>query len=208
MRGSFIGHGDYISAAIAEMARLSVSSSNSLRNNNRLLRKRAQSLGRLGEMPEGDTYQYQEINKNNERNGQTVQDWHERQWQVYSDGGSPRPGTKTSATLPNGLTPKAKSIFEVNTASVDTPMVMPRDILNLAGSDQESKHGSTERLRTYERGTNQRANQRPVSCLYNTTTYGFKTNQRLSPSPELAEVSVDMPSRPNTTYNIKVTCQP
>ncbi|XP_062857464.1 serine/threonine-protein kinase PAK 6b [Trichomycterus rosablanca] len=207
VRGSFIGHGDYISAAIAEMARLSVSSSNSLRKTNTSLRKRAQSLGRLGELAEGDMYQYQEINKNNERNGQTVQDWHERQWQVYSESGSPRPGTKNSVTLQsNGLTPRARSIIEVNMASLDQPVLMPRDILGLAGSDQETKYVHNERLRTYQRGITQRdgkANQRPVSCLYNTTTYGFKGNPRMSPSPELGEVLVDTPSRPNSTYDSK-----
>ncbi|XP_062292807.1 serine/threonine-protein kinase PAK 6-like isoform X2 [Scomber scombrus] len=42
VRGSFIGHGDYIAHVIAEMSRLSVSGSNSLRRSSPSARKRAQ----------------------------------------------------------------------------------------------------------------------------------------------------------------------
>ncbi|XP_069371214.1 serine/threonine-protein kinase PAK 6-like [Paralichthys olivaceus] len=47
VRGSFVGHGDYISHVISQMSHLSVSSSNSLSCRSLLARKRAWSLGGL-----------------------------------------------------------------------------------------------------------------------------------------------------------------
>lgn len=58
VRGSFIGHGAYISHIIAEMSRLSVISSNSLRRSSQSSRKRAQSMGQLGELREDESYEY------------------------------------------------------------------------------------------------------------------------------------------------------
>ncbi|KAL6486385.1 hypothetical protein MHYP_G00057770 [Metynnis hypsauchen] len=212
VRGSFIGHGDYIAAAIAEMTRLSVTSSNSLRRTSPSLRKRAQSMGRLGEVAEGDTYQYQELNKNRQTNGQPVLDWHERARQVYSESGSPRPGAKKNATLqPNGLPPRAKSIIEVSTTSSEQPRLMPRDILCSPGADQTEKYSYSERLSLHQPAVTHRdskTNPRPVSCIYNTPTLnqGSKVSnpsQRMTPSPELPVVSVDTPRRPYSTYDLK-----
>uniref|UniRef100_A0A8D0D588 non-specific serine/threonine protein kinase n=1 Tax=Sander lucioperca TaxID=283035 RepID=A0A8D0D588_SANLU len=59
VRGSFIGHGDYISHVISELSGLSVSGSNSLRRSSPSARKRARSLGRLGELAEDESYQYE-----------------------------------------------------------------------------------------------------------------------------------------------------
>ncbi|KAI4895606.1 hypothetical protein NFI96_017028 [Prochilodus magdalenae] len=212
VRGSFIGHGDYIAAAIAEMTRLSVTSSNSLRRTSPSLRKRAQSLGRLGEVPEGDTYQYQELIKNGQTNGQPVLDWHERARLVHSESGSPRPGTKKSATLqPNGVPVRAKSIIEVSTMSSEQPRLMPRDILSSPGADQTDKYSHSERLRLHQPAVAQRDsknNPRPVSCLYNTTTFnqGSKVNKpSVTPSPELLAGSMETPRRPYSTYDFKIT---
>lgn len=58
VRGSFIGHGAYISHIIAEMSHLSVISSNSLRRSSQSARKRAQSMGQLGELREDESYEY------------------------------------------------------------------------------------------------------------------------------------------------------
>ncbi|XP_046692810.1 serine/threonine-protein kinase PAK 6b isoform X1 [Silurus meridionalis] len=211
VRGSFIGHGDYIASAIAEMSRLSVTSSNSLRRTSPSLRKRAQSLGRLGELIEVDTYQYQELNQNKQKNGQPTLDWHDWPPQVYSESGSPRPGatTKKCATLQsNGLPPRARSIFEVSMASTRKPPLMPRDILGLSGPDQEGKYAHSERLGLDYPGVAQKVsktNQRPVSCLYNTPTLsqGSRVKQMVSPSSELPLVSVGSSRRPYSTYDLK-----
>ncbi|XP_036406428.1 serine/threonine-protein kinase PAK 6-like isoform X2 [Megalops cyprinoides] len=54
VRGSFEGHGAYISQVISDLSRLSVSSSNSLRRTSPSERKRASSLSRLGEVQEDE----------------------------------------------------------------------------------------------------------------------------------------------------------
>ncbi|XP_017311630.1 serine/threonine-protein kinase PAK 6b isoform X3 [Ictalurus punctatus] len=209
VRGSFIGHGDYIASAIAEMTKLSVTSSNSLRRTSLSVRKRAQSLGRLGELVEGETYQYQELNENKHKNGQPVLDLHDWRRQVYSESGSPRPGAKNSATLqPNGLAPRARSIIEVTMASSEKPRLMPRDILFLPGAGQEATYAQSERQGPYYPSMAQRVNkinQRPMSCLYNTPTLsqGSKFKPRVTPSSALPLVSVETTRRPYSTYDLK-----
>ncbi|XP_035380473.1 serine/threonine-protein kinase PAK 6b [Electrophorus electricus] len=207
VRGSFIGHGDYIAAAIADMSRLSVTSSNSLRRTSPMLRKRAQSLGRLGEVAESDTYQYQELNENKQKQGQPVCDWQERVRQIYSESGSPRPATKGANVYPNGVPPRSMSIIEVSTAPKQQPRLMPKDILSLPAAGQEVKNAYRERLRHRKASLDQRdckSNQRPVSCLYNTPTLGqgSKVNPMVTPIPEYLIVSVDNPRRPNLKANI------
>ncbi|XP_072553053.1 serine/threonine-protein kinase PAK 6b isoform X2 [Salminus brasiliensis] len=212
VRGSFIGHGDYIAAAIAEMSRLSVTSSNSLRRTSPSLRKRAQSMGRLGELAEGDTYQYQELTKNKPTNGQPVLDWHKRTRQVHSESGSLWPGAKKSATLqPNGVPPRAKSIIEVSTTSTEQPRLMPRDILSLHDVDQTEPYAHSENVRLYQPGLAKRdskTNPRPVSCIYNTPT--LHQGSKVSPTPRVPTsssgvptVSTDTPRRPYSTYDMK-----
>lgn len=212
VRGSFIGHGDYIAAAIAEMSRLSVTSSNSLRRTSPSLRKRAQSMGRLGELAEGDTYQYQELNKNRQPNGQPAPDWHNRARQAHSESGSPWPGAKKSATLqPNGMPPRAKSIIEVSTTSAEQPRLMPRDILSLPGVDETEQYVHSESVRRHQPSLAQRDsktnNPRPVSCIYNTPTLHqgpkISPNPRVTSSSELPTVSTDTPRRPYSTYDMK-----
>ncbi|KAJ8399142.1 hypothetical protein AAFF_G00415210 [Aldrovandia affinis] len=111
VRGSFIGHGDYIAAVISDMSRLSVTSSNSLRKSSPSARKRAQSLGRLGEVKEGDTYQYEDLGKGERGEGELQ--WQDRARMVRSENGSPHLGAKKSVTLqPNSALPRAKSSYE------------------------------------------------------------------------------------------------
>ncbi|XP_076874061.1 serine/threonine-protein kinase PAK 6b [Brachyhypopomus gauderio] len=209
VRGSFIGHGDYIAAAIAEMSRLSVTSSNSLRRTSPTLRKRAQSLGRLGEVTEGDTYQYQELNQNNQRQGQPALGWQERVRQIHSESGSPLPGTKNGTTVhPNGVPAGSESIIEISIAPGQQPPLMPKDILNLPAAGQEEKNAHREALTHHKAGLDQRdskSNQRPVSCLYNTPIVGqgSRLNARETPIPEYPMVSVDTPGRPCSTYDLK-----
>ncbi|XP_053345246.1 serine/threonine-protein kinase PAK 6b isoform X1 [Clarias gariepinus] len=196
VRGSFIGHGDYIASAIAEMTKLSVTSSNSLRRMSPSLRKRAKSLGGLGELIEGETYQYQELNENRQKNSQSVKDWVQ---QVYNESGGPRPGAKNSATFqPNGLPPRARSIIEVSLASTEKPQLMPRDILGLTGVIEEGKYAQSER--PYDPRMAQRVsktNQRPMSCLYNTPT--ISQESKIIPRTN----SLMTPRRPYLTFNLK-----
>ncbi|XP_056336925.1 serine/threonine-protein kinase PAK 6b isoform X2 [Danio aesculapii] len=183
VRGSFIGHEDYISAAIAQMSRLSVTSSNSLRRRSPSVRKRAQSLGRLGELAEAETYEYQELNNTNHR---TSSDLHRGSRPIQS----PQTESKHSPT-------RARSVHE---ATMFTGL-MPRDILlHRAGCEGNDNAGN-------------KPNQRPVSCLYSQSdgaklssdqpkmetqrrpqsTYDFKTNSPSFPAP----------SKPNGTSSPK-----
>uniref|UniRef100_A0A672K8G0 non-specific serine/threonine protein kinase n=1 Tax=Sinocyclocheilus grahami TaxID=75366 RepID=A0A672K8G0_SINGR len=177
VRGSFIGHEDYISAAIAQMSRLSVTSSNSLRRTSPSLRKRAQSLGRLGEVAEGETYEYQELNEADRRNGQPVSDWCLRSLQIQSESGSPRPESKNSSSIISSESrPRAKSMF------MGQPVLMPQDILLAPRTDK----------------TDGNPNQRPVSCLY--SSYSQNNGTRLSSDQPKMETQ----RRPQSTYNFKV----
>ncbi|KAI2652349.1 Serine/threonine-protein kinase PAK 6 [Labeo rohita] len=183
VRGSFIGHEDYISAAIAQMSRLSVTSSNSLRRTSPSLRKRAQSLGRLGELAEGETqYEYEELNEANRRNGGPGSDWHARSRQVQSEIGSPRPESKNNINS-NESRPRAKSMF------MGQPALMPRDIL-LAPRTAREEPGIDQ--------TDGKPNQRPVSCLY--SAYSEKDGVRLNSEQPKMEAQ----RRPQSTYNFKV----
>ncbi|XP_016105190.1 serine/threonine-protein kinase PAK 6-like isoform X3 [Sinocyclocheilus grahami] len=187
VRGSFIGHEDYISAAIAQMNRLSVTSSNSLRRTSPSLRKRAQSLGRLGEVAEGETYEYQELNEASRRNGQPVSDWGSRSRQIQSESGSPRPESKNSYTINSTESrPRAKSMF------MGQPVLMPRDIL-LAPRTAREEPGIDKR--------DVKPNQRPVSCLDG--TYSGNDGVRLNSD----QTETETPRRPQSTYNFKVNSQ-
>ncbi|XP_026115554.1 serine/threonine-protein kinase PAK 6b [Carassius auratus] len=184
VRGSFIGHEDYISAAIAQMNRLTVTSSNSLRRTGPSLRKRAQSLGRLGEVAEGETYEYQELNEASRRNGQPVSDWSSRSRPVHSESGSPRPESKNSYTMNSTESrPRAKSMF------LGQPMLMPRDILLTP---------KTARVGPATDKRDVKPNQRPVSCLY--SNYSQNNGVRLNSD----QPTIDTQRRPQSTYNFKV----
>ncbi|KAA0708179.1 Serine/threonine-protein kinase PAK 6 [Triplophysa tibetana] len=189
VRGSFIGHEDYISAAIAQLSRLSVSSSNSLRRSSPSQRRRAQSLGRLTEVTEGETYEYQGLNEANQRNGKQVTDWLTRSQQVHSESGSPRASSKTFD--PSDNRPRAKSIHEVSMLMEETAL-MPRDILLLPRAGPQlvvSRTGG-------------RKSERPVSCFYN--TYSADDESTTSPSASVRQQRPSTPARPNSTYNFKV----
>ncbi|XP_051511542.1 serine/threonine-protein kinase PAK 6-like isoform X1 [Myxocyprinus asiaticus] len=193
VRGSFIGHEDYISAAIAQMSLLSVTSSNSLRRTSTSLRKRAQSLGRLGQLAEGETYEYQGLNDANQKNVQMVSDRHSRSRQVHSDSGSPRPGSKKSYTFDsNDARPRAQSIHEAS-IFMGQPPLMPRDILFLPRTVREGPKISQPDCKH---------NQRPVSCLY--STYCVTDGAKVKPRGSSEQPKVETPRRPHSTYNTKV----
>ncbi|KAJ8341426.1 hypothetical protein SKAU_G00337170 [Synaphobranchus kaupii] len=206
VRGSFIGHGDYISAVISDLSRLSVTSSNSLRKSSPSARKRAQSLGRLGEVKEGDSYQYEDLAK-----GELT--WRDRTRNVKSESGSPRPGAKKSVTLhPNGGLPRAKSSYEVSVTSLDTTAPLPGD--GAPPGPRPYVHGEasgpTDRL-VVRRDRGPRIvppNQRPVSCFYTpgapqphgdmgSLTPELRAHDRLLIHPQ------NGPGRPYSSYDLK-----
>ncbi|XP_057208821.1 serine/threonine-protein kinase PAK 6b [Triplophysa rosa] len=193
VRGSFIGHDDYISAAIAQLSRLSVSSSNSLRRSSPSLRKRAQSLGRLTELTEGETYEYQGLNEANQRNGKQVTDCRTRSRQVHSESGSPRAGSKMTFNCSDDR-PRAKSIHEASMLMEETAL-MPRDILLLPRAARE---------RPVVSRTGGRNSERPVSCLYSTYSAADESNIRPSTSVSAGQPRVSTPARPHSAYNFKI----
>lgn len=191
VRGSFIGHGDYISHVIAEMSRLSVSSSNSLRRSSPSARKRAQSLGRLGELPEDESYAYEVINHHDSsKAGGRSNYWQDRIQQVCSKSGSP----ELKRTLQ-----RAKSICEVGTLSDATPPLTPvrSGVIGMSGGQ-------------YARSEVMGLRQRPISCHNSPQT--VETNNRLhlrlKPAvnhlPDLLSSSRETPRRPCSSYNLKV----
>ncbi|XP_030627825.1 serine/threonine-protein kinase PAK 6b [Chanos chanos] len=202
VRGSFIGHRDYMSAAIAGINQVSVTSSNSLRKTSPSLRKRAQSMGQMGQMPEGDTYQYQELNVKNLKNGTVPSDWQSKERQARSESGSPIVGMKKGATVtpqPNKVPPRAISVHEMSLTLPEKPNLSARDILILAEKAKLKSHQSGMA------GTYNDKNQRPASCIYTVTqNRTAEAKHRVNISPALSRVSTKTPRRPHSTYDFKV----
>lgn len=123
VRGSMTGHGDYIAAMINDLNRLSVTSSNSLRKSSPSSRRRAQSLGRLGEVSEADAYQYEGLTQDDdEEEEDEAGEWAEPARNIHSETNTPYLGMKKSVTLqPNGILPKARSTYEVGVNSPEAP---------------------------------------------------------------------------------------
>ncbi|XP_050989729.1 serine/threonine-protein kinase PAK 6 [Labeo rohita] len=216
VRGSMIGHGDYISAMLSDMSRLSVTSSNSLRKSSPSARKRAQSLGRLGEVNEGDAYQYEALDEPEPH-------WADKSRNIHSESGTPYMGLKKSVTLqPNGVLPRAKSTYEVSMSSLDGPPPPPPPALPAPppppipvpepprpmylGGDVGSP---TERLMIRrEFPIVFSHNQRPITCFYSPTmpmqqphgdilTQDMRTTNRLLVHPQ------NSPGRPYSSYDLK-----
>ncbi|KAG8013617.1 Serine/threonine-protein kinase PAK 6 [Nibea albiflora] len=175
VRGSMIGHGDYIVAMINDMSRLSVTSSNSLRKSSPSARKRAQSLGRLGEVNEGDTYQYEGLTQDDEDDEDGDQDqWRDKARNIHSETNTPYLGMKKSITLqPNGILPKAKSTYEVSVSSLEGPSqpAHPQNIPVLShGAYMSGEVGSPqERViwkRDFQLPRGMPPSQRPIACFY------------------------------------------
>ncbi|XP_070984196.1 serine/threonine-protein kinase PAK 6-like [Oncorhynchus clarkii lewisi] len=211
VRGSMIGHGDYISAMISDMSRLSVTSSNSLRKSSPSGRKRAQSLGRLGEVKEGDTYQYEDLGEDD----MEQQQWRDRAHNIHSESGMPQMGMKKSITLqPNGDLPRAKSTYEVSVSSLEGPPVPSQPIqVPIKGAYISCEVGSpTERLmvrRDFQVPRVMPHNQRPFSCFYNPAMAVQQPHpdHGRHPPPEyrtnLYIHSHNSPSRPYSSYDLK-----
>ncbi|KAL2098672.1 hypothetical protein ACEWY4_005152 [Coilia grayii] len=220
VRGSFIGHGDYISAMLSDMSRLSVSSSNSLRKSSPSARKRAQSLGRLGEEREGEPYQYEDLAvPDPDGGGGGGPDGHgrwrdrERARNIHSESGTPHLGAKKSvAPQPNGVLPRAKSTHEVSITSLEAigpppfppplppphiPVPYPPPMYMGGGGVGGAEVGSpTERLMARRDMAPPRPllppGQRPITCFYNPAG-PIQPQPPLPPLPPMADPGVHTP---------------
>ncbi|XP_058847415.1 serine/threonine-protein kinase PAK 6-like isoform X1 [Acipenser ruthenus] len=217
VRGSIVGLDGYISGIISDLNKISVTSSNSLRKTSPSARKRAQSLGRLGEVKEEDRYEYQDLSMMGKYDWQFS--WKDRSREFESESGSPHLFPKQNAYRPpNGLLTRAKSTFEVYKPSlVDhrPPSSLYRGL---------SKHNelvvSTERLNSIQpamvrREKPARSNvpeKRPVSCFLNPASpwLGGKnqassgpSTPELTPKERLLSRTLNSPGRPLSSYDMK-----
>lgn len=176
VRGSFIGHGDYISHVISEMSRLSVSSSNSLRRCSLLARKRARSLGRLGEMVEDGSYQYEKLS------GDQSTYWQDRIRQVHSETGSPKL---------NRALQRVKS--HCHRGSEATPPTPQR------GSGTGGRYARSEEVELRQRSTSCHYN------LQSDTRVNLRPKPAESHLPDLLSSSTQTPRRPHSAYDLKVS---
>ncbi|XP_059374379.1 serine/threonine-protein kinase PAK 6-like [Carassius carassius] len=205
VRGSMIGHGDYISAMLSDMSRLSVTSSNSLRRSSPSARRRAQSLGRLGEVSEADVYQYEALDEPDPH-------WDDKSRNFHSESSTPYMGPKKSVMLqPNGVLPRAKSTYEVSMSALDRPPPPPalpapppppipvpeppRAVY--LGGDIGSP---TERLMMRREFPIMFShNQRPITCFYSPT---MPHGDALTPDRLLVHPQ-NSPGRPYSSYDLK-----
>lgn len=179
------------------MSRLSVTGSNSLRRSSPSARKRAQSLGRLGELAE-DAYQYEELSRRGDRkNDGSSTYWQDRIRQVRGEGGSPKL---------NGALPRAKSTCEVGTLTEATPPT-PQRTGSTGGQYARSEGAGLRAGRGQTGGMNR---QRPTSCHYNLQTLETNSRLHLRPKtpvnqlPDLLSSSTQTPRRPHSSYDLKV----
>uniref|UniRef100_A0A3P9QDA9 non-specific serine/threonine protein kinase n=1 Tax=Poecilia reticulata TaxID=8081 RepID=A0A3P9QDA9_POERE len=215
VRGSMVGHGEYISAMINDMSRLSVTSSNSLRKSSPSARKRAQSLGRLGE----DGYQYEGLTQDDEDDMDEGQDhWRDKGRNIHSETNTPYLGMKKSITLqPNGILPKAKSTYEVGVGSVEGPSQPPPPQNIPAPSHGPYLSGELgspqERLiwkRDFQLPRGMPPNQRPVACFYSPAValQQLHSDQgnigpELRPNLPMYMHAQNSPGRPFSSYDLK-----
>ncbi|KAG9344847.1 hypothetical protein JZ751_010536 [Albula glossodonta] len=115
VRGSFVGHGEYIAAAISHLSQLSVSSSNSLRKTSPSERKRAPPQGRQGKVQEDGGCGLDNVAPDNEGRARTCA--------MGSETGSPsRARRKSPAPQHDEAPPKSRSFHK---ESVPTPQNGP-----------------------------------------------------------------------------------
>lgn len=191
VRGSFIGHGDYISHVISEMSRVSVTSSNSLRRTSPSARKRAQSLGRLGELAEEESYHYLEISRrsNSVKAGGNSTYWQDRIRQVRSESGSPKVNRNLERTKSSS---QVSSVPEAAPISPESPRRT-----SYPAKPSVPNGGTTQK-------------QRPTS--YHQSPQAAETNrpqlrQRTSPNhlPDLLSSSRETPRRPHSSYDLRLS---
>ncbi|XP_041131115.1 serine/threonine-protein kinase PAK 4-like isoform X2 [Polyodon spathula] len=217
VRGSIVGLDGYISGIISDLNKISVTSSNSLRKTSPSARKRAQSLGRLGEVKEEDRYEYQDLGMMGKY------DWQfsckDRSRELKSESGSPHLFPKQNAYRPpNGLLTRAKSTLEVYKPSLEDHR--PPSSLYRGLSKHNEAMGSTERLNSRQpsvvrREKPARSNvpeKRPVSCFLNPTRPWLGGKHQASSGPSTPELTpkervisrtLNSPGRPLSSYDMK-----
>ncbi|XP_031608704.2 serine/threonine-protein kinase PAK 6-like isoform X2 [Oreochromis aureus] len=185
IRGSFIGHGDYISHVISEMTRLSVSSSNSLRRSSPSARKRARSMGRLGELAEDESYQYEELSRRggSVKSGGSSTYWQDRIRQVRSDSSSPKL---------NGALQRAKSTCQVDSSSETTPLKL----------DKPQRTGEPSGL--YARSEGAELRNRTASYTVETDRHQVRLRPAVGHLPDLLFSSRENSRRPHSSYDLQL----
>lgn len=190
VRGSFIGHGDYISHVISEMTRVSVSSSNSLRRSSPSARKRARSMGRLGELAEDESYHYQELIRRggSVKNGGSSTYWQDRIRQVCNESSSPKL---------NGALQRAKSTCQVDSPSEATPLT--------PGTPQRTGEPSGQ----YARSEGAELRNRKTPCHYilqtvETRRPQVRPRQGVGHLPDLLSSSRETSRRPHSSYDLQL----
>uniref|UniRef100_A0A3Q3LRE6 non-specific serine/threonine protein kinase n=1 Tax=Mastacembelus armatus TaxID=205130 RepID=A0A3Q3LRE6_9TELE len=191
VRGSMIGHGEYISAMINDMSRLSVTSSNSLRKSSPSARKRAQSLGRLGEVNEGETYQYEGLTQDDEDDEDAGQEhWRDKARNIHisvsSLEGPPHPAQAQNIPMPSH-----GAYMSGEVGSPQERVIWARDFQLPRGMPP---------------------NQRPIACFYSpamtiqqpqgdqgTVTAELRPNVPVYMHPQ------NSPGRPFSSYDLKST---
>lgn len=172
------------------MSRVSVTSSNSLRRTSPSARKRAQSLGRLGELAEEESYHYLEISRrsNSVKAGGSSTYWQDRIRQVRSESGSPKVNRNLERT---------KSSSQVSSVPEAAPI----------SPDSPRRTSYPAKPNVPNGGTAQK--QRPTS--YHQSQQAAETNRpqlrpRTSPNhlPDLLSSSRETPRRPHSSYDLKV----
>ncbi|XP_011617532.2 serine/threonine-protein kinase PAK 4 [Takifugu rubripes] len=212
VRGSMIGHGDYIAALINDMSRLSVTSSNSLRKSSPSARKRAQSLGRLGEVSEGDPYQYESLTQDDEEEEDAAQDhWTEKARNIHSETNTPYLGMKKSITLqPNGILPKAKSTYEVGSHPVSYQNIPVPSYGAYMSGELSSPQERVIWKKDFQLPRGMPPSQRPIACFYSPAMtlhqpLGDQTPVSSEARPTLPTYmqTQNSPGRPFSSYDLK-----
>uniref|UniRef100_A0A672YEH1 non-specific serine/threonine protein kinase n=1 Tax=Sphaeramia orbicularis TaxID=375764 RepID=A0A672YEH1_9TELE len=199
VRGSMIGHGDYIAAMINDMSRLSVTSSNSLRKSSPSARKRAQSLGRLGEVNEGDTYQYEGLTQDDEDDEDAAQDeWKERARNIHSETNTPYlvsisslEGPSQPAQTQNVHMPSHAAYMSGEVGSPQERVIWKRDFQLPRGMPPT---------------------QRPIACFYSPAMTVQQpigdqgtASTELRPNVPMYMHPQNSPGRPFSSYDLKVS---
>ncbi|KAJ8409047.1 hypothetical protein AAFF_G00240680 [Aldrovandia affinis] len=99
VRGSIVGHGEYIAAVISDLSYLSVTSSNSLRKSSPSERKRAPSLERLGEVQENGDHRFKDVTRGDDDGARTCNVRSETASPCSGPSRSPAPWPDTGPSL-------------------------------------------------------------------------------------------------------------
>ncbi|KAJ8359146.1 hypothetical protein SKAU_G00156710 [Synaphobranchus kaupii] len=114
VRGSIVGHGEYIAAALSQLSHLSVTSSNALRKSSPSERETAPSLGRLGKVHGDGDRRLDAVAHDSRDRARTHNAGSEIQSRTpWPDKAAPQPHSSHEAsapTLSNGPTPHAATV--------------------------------------------------------------------------------------------------